>query len=166
MVVLAAIMTLLVQSQFFLSHSICNQYHFRLSELVIQWQLSQHLQNFLQKVKQKYLLNTSCELRRHIIFWSIPITVLFIVLRAQIVRTILRNRSNLVGEDTRLVSAAALALFVDFSSRTKFDTTFCARLLLNRRDNKTFNVLQLISIVASTICISVWFISFLYESSP
>lgn len=46
---------------------------------------------------------------RHIIFWSIPISVLFIVLRAQIVRTILgAGRFN--WDDTRL-TAAALALF-------------------------------------------------------
>lgn len=46
---------------------------------------------------------------RHILFWSIPITVLFVVLRAQIVRVVLG-----VGEfswaDTRL-TAATLALF-------------------------------------------------------
>ncbi len=46
---------------------------------------------------------------RHIIFWSIPISVMFIVLRAQIVRTILgAGRFN--WDDTRL-TAAALALF-------------------------------------------------------
>lgn len=46
---------------------------------------------------------------RHIIFWSIPISVLFVVLRAQIVRTALgAGRFN--WDDTRL-TAAALALF-------------------------------------------------------
>jgi putative peptidoglycan lipid II flippase len=46
---------------------------------------------------------------RHIIFWSLPISVLFIVLRAQIVRTILGSgRFN--WSDTRL-TAAALAIF-------------------------------------------------------
>lgn len=46
---------------------------------------------------------------RHIIFWSVPISVLFIVLRAQIVRVILGSgRFN--WTDTRL-TAAALALF-------------------------------------------------------
>ncbi|TSC70208.1 MAG: Integral membrane protein MviN [Parcubacteria group bacterium Gr01-1014_46] len=46
---------------------------------------------------------------RHIIFWSVPVSVLFIVLRAQIVRTILgAGRFN--WDDTRL-TAAALALF-------------------------------------------------------
>ncbi len=46
---------------------------------------------------------------RHIIFWSIPVSVLFIVLRAQIVRTILgAGRFN--WDNTRL-TAAALAIF-------------------------------------------------------
>ncbi len=46
---------------------------------------------------------------RHIIFWSIPVSILFVVLRAQIVRTILgAGRFN--WDDTRL-TAAALALF-------------------------------------------------------
>lgn len=47
---------------------------------------------------------------KHIIFWAIPITVLFIILRAQIVRTIL-GTGDFSWSDTRLV-AAALALFV------------------------------------------------------
>lgn len=46
---------------------------------------------------------------RHIIFWSIPISILFVVLRAQIVRTIL-GAGQFGWDDTRL-TAAALALF-------------------------------------------------------
>lgn len=46
---------------------------------------------------------------RHIIFWAIPITVGFIVLRAQIVRTILGS-GEFDWSDTRL-TAAALAIF-------------------------------------------------------
>jgi putative peptidoglycan lipid II flippase len=46
---------------------------------------------------------------RQIIFWSLPITFLFIVLRAQIVRVILGS-GNFSWENTRLV-AASLALF-------------------------------------------------------
>ena len=46
---------------------------------------------------------------RHIIFWSIPITVLFVVLRAQIVRVIFGS-GNFNWDNTRLV-AASLALF-------------------------------------------------------
>jgi putative peptidoglycan lipid II flippase len=46
---------------------------------------------------------------RHIIFWSIPLSVLFIVLRAQIVRTIL-GAGEFSWSNTRL-TAACLALF-------------------------------------------------------
>lgn len=46
---------------------------------------------------------------RHIIFWSVPISVLFIVLRAQIVRTLL-GAGQFNWNDTRL-TAAALAIF-------------------------------------------------------
>jgi len=46
---------------------------------------------------------------RHVVFWSLPIAVLFIVLRAQIVRTILGSGA-FDWADTRL-TAAALALF-------------------------------------------------------
>ena len=46
---------------------------------------------------------------RHIIFWSLPAIVLFIVLRAQIVRVILGS-GEFTWADTRL-TAAALALF-------------------------------------------------------
>lgn len=47
---------------------------------------------------------------KQIIFWSVPITVLFIVLRAQIVRVILGSQS-FTWDDTRL-TAAVLAMFV------------------------------------------------------
>lgn len=46
---------------------------------------------------------------KHIIFWSVPVTVLFIVLRAQIVRVILGS-GQFNWEHTRL-TAAALAIF-------------------------------------------------------
>ncbi len=47
---------------------------------------------------------------RHVIFWSVPIAAFFIVLRAQIVRTILGS-GNFNWDNTRL-TAACLALFV------------------------------------------------------
>jgi putative peptidoglycan lipid II flippase len=46
---------------------------------------------------------------RHVVFWTIPVATLFIVLRAQIVRTILGS-GHFSWDDTRL-TAAALALF-------------------------------------------------------
>lgn len=47
---------------------------------------------------------------QHIIFWSMPLTVLFVVLRAQIVRTIL-GAGKFDWADTRL-TAATLAIFI------------------------------------------------------
>lgn len=47
---------------------------------------------------------------RHILFWSLPALVLFVVLRAHIVRVVL-GAGNFSWSDTRLV-AAALALFI------------------------------------------------------
>jgi putative peptidoglycan lipid II flippase len=47
---------------------------------------------------------------RHIVFWSMPVTILFIVLRAQIVRTIL-GAGKFDWADTRM-TAAMLALFI------------------------------------------------------
>ncbi len=64
---------------------------------------------FNEGQKEKFLeqIETAA---RHIIFWSLPVAVLFIVLRAQIVRVILGS-GNFSWEDTRL-TAACLALFV------------------------------------------------------
>ncbi len=47
---------------------------------------------------------------KHIIFWSMPLTILFIVLRAQIVRTVL-GAGEFDWNDTR-ITAAALAILV------------------------------------------------------
>ena len=47
---------------------------------------------------------------RHVIFWSVPLSVLFIVLRAQIVRVVLGSGA-FSWSDTKL-TAAALALFI------------------------------------------------------
>lgn len=68
------------------------------------------LAKLFAKGETKIFIEYIVRAARHIIFWSIPITVLFIVLRAQIVRTIL-GTGQFSWEDTRLVSAA-LALFV------------------------------------------------------
>ncbi len=58
--------------------------------------------------KEKFLEHVEVA-ARHIIFWALPITALFIVLRAQIVRVILGSGS-FNWDDTRL-TAACLALF-------------------------------------------------------
>jgi putative peptidoglycan lipid II flippase len=63
---------------------------------------------FANKQKEKFLAEIVTS-ARHIIFWSIPISILFIVLRAQVVRTIL-GAGEFSWSNTRL-TAAALALF-------------------------------------------------------
>lgn len=63
---------------------------------------------FTEKQLDKFLMEMITS-ARHIIFWSIPISVLFIVLRAQVVRTIL-GAGEFNWDNTRL-TAAALALF-------------------------------------------------------
>lgn len=62
-----------------------------------------------QKDRQAFL-EKMIAAAKHVIFWSVPITVLFIVLRAQIVRTVLGS-GQFNWSDTKL-TAAALALFV------------------------------------------------------
>jgi putative peptidoglycan lipid II flippase len=68
------------------------------------------LSRFFARGERNEFLVKMIESARHIIFWSIPITILFIVLRAQIVRTIYGS-GNFDWADTRL-TAAALALFI------------------------------------------------------
>jgi len=64
---------------------------------------------FVKGEKTKFLEQIAAA-AKHIIFWSLPVTVLFIVLRAQIVRVILGS-GHFNWSDTRL-TAAALAAFV------------------------------------------------------
>ena len=64
--------------------------------------------NIIRHEKEKFL-NSVVSSFRHILFWLIPITVLFIILRAQIVRVVL-GAGAFTWADTRL-TAAALALF-------------------------------------------------------
>ena len=68
------------------------------------------LSRFFVKGEWVEFLDKMVESARHIIFWSIPITILFVVLRAQIVRTIYGS-GQFDWADTRL-TAAALALFI------------------------------------------------------
>ena len=68
------------------------------------------LSRFFVEKKRDEFLKQMIDSARHIIFWSIPITILFIVLRAQIVRTIY-GAGNFDWADTRL-TAATLAIFI------------------------------------------------------
>ncbi len=67
------------------------------------------LSRFITEGKRDKFLDQMTTSTRHIIFWSIPLTALFVVLRAQIVRTILGS-GHFSWSDTRL-TAACLAIF-------------------------------------------------------
>jgi len=64
---------------------------------------------FSEKAHDQFVLQVATALR-HIVFWSVPAIVFFVVLRAQIVRVLLGSGA-FDWSDTRL-TAAALALFV------------------------------------------------------
>lgn len=68
------------------------------------------LVNFFQQGNRAAFTQHITYAMRKIIFWSIPVVVLFVVLRAQIVRVIFGTQS-LSWNDTRL-AAASLAIFV------------------------------------------------------
>ena len=59
--------------------------------------------------KKSEFINHVIYAARHIIFWSIPVAILFVVLRAQIIRVIFGS-GNFNWDNTRL-TAASLALF-------------------------------------------------------
>jgi peptidoglycan biosynthesis protein MviN/MurJ (putative lipid II flippase) len=60
-----------------------------------------------------YILNAA----RHIIFWSFPVIVLMIVLRAQIVRVVLGSNS-FSWSDTRLTAASAALFVISLASQS------------------------------------------------
>ncbi len=67
------------------------------------------LSKFISKNQDKEFLSHISAAVRHIIFWSVPITVLFVVLRAQIVRSI--YGAGAFGWNGTKLTAAALAIF-------------------------------------------------------
>src|SRR6185369_304543 len=81
---------------------------------------------------------------RHVIFWSVPVTIMFIVLRAQIVRVIL-GVGRFDWNDTRLV-AAALALFT-VSLLAQNMTTLFVRSYYSRSRTRTPLFMNIISAV-------------------
>lgn len=98
---------------------------------------------------------------QHIIFWSMPIMVLFIVLRAQIVRTIL-GAGRFDWADTRL-TAASLAIFmisvIGQSLIVLFVRAFYA-------EGKTTKPLLLNLISASLIVVSSYFLTKAFFAYP
>jgi len=119
--------------------------------------LSSLYKNKMRKEFIKHVLRAA----KHIMFWSIPVMVLFIVLRAQIVRTILGSGA-FSWSDTKLV-AAALALFsisvVAQSLILLFSRAFYAA-------GETKRPLFYAIISLSLTVLSAWFLLFWYELSP
>ncbi len=94
--------------------------------------------------KHKEFVEQMINSSRHIIFWSVPISVLFIVLRAQIVRTIL-GAGEFNWNDTRL-TAAALAIFT-FSLVAQNMTNIFVRSFYARGKTKVPLMMNIISAV-------------------
>jgi putative peptidoglycan lipid II flippase len=68
------------------------------------------LAKLMSEGNREAFLDKMISAAKHIIFWSVPLSALFIVLRAQIVRTVLGS-GEFTWSDTKL-TAAALALFI------------------------------------------------------
>ncbi|OHA18333.1 MAG: hypothetical protein A2664_02635 [Candidatus Taylorbacteria bacterium RIFCSPHIGHO2_01_FULL_46_22b] len=109
------------------------------------------LSQLFYKGNLKEFLEKMIASARHIIFWSMPLAVLFVVLRAQIVRTVL-GAGKFDWADTRL-TAALLALFtistVGQSLIVLFVRAFYA-------EGKTARPLLINVISAAIIVISGW----------
>lgn len=118
------------------------------------------LAKLFAKGETKLFVEYVVKAARHIIFWSIPITVLFVVLRAQVVRTIL-GTGNFSWNDTKLVSAA-LALFVISAVAQSLILLFVRGYYSTGETLKPL-FFSLISIFVTII--SVFGLYFLYQSS-
>lgn len=98
---------------------------------------------------------------RHIIFWSMPIMVLFIVLRAQIVRTVL-GAGKFDWADTR-ITAAMLALFTVSTIGQSLIVLFVRAFYA---EGKTSKPLFINAISASVIVLSGFVLMSLFKSIP
>ena len=98
---------------------------------------------------------------RHIIFWSMPIMVLFIVLRAQIVRTVL-GAGKFDWADTR-ITAAMLALFTVSTIGQSLIVLFVRAFYA---EGKTSRPLLINAISASFIVISAFVLMTLFKTFP
>ncbi len=98
---------------------------------------------------------------RHIIFWSMPIMVLFIVLRAQIVRTVL-GAGKFDWADTR-ITAAMLALFTVSTIGQSLIILFVRAFYA---EGKTSKPLLINAISASFIVISGFALMALFKTVP
>ena len=104
-----------------------------------------------------HLINSA----RHIIFWSLPVMVMFIVLRAQIVRTVL-GAGEFNWSDTRL-TAAALAIFIVSALAQSLILLFVRGYYSAGQTEKPLYI-NIFSAVF-TIAISYWLVN-LYNATP
>lgn len=117
------------------------------------------LTRLFSKGDQVQFLDHMVTSSKHIIFWSIPVSILFIVLRAQIVRTIL-GAGVFNWESTRL-TAAALALFT-VSLLAQNLTTLFVRSYYARGKTKPPLVMNVISAIF-IVCVSYILVVFFRE---
>jgi len=108
-------------------------------------------QYFSEGKKDKFAAHVALSFR-HIIFLSLPITVLFIVLRAQIVRTVLGSGA-FSWSDTRLVAACVALFSISLIAQNANLLFFRAYYAAGR--TKTPLLISTISSIV-TIVISVW----------
>lgn len=118
------------------------------------------LTRFFTNGDRDKFLDQMVQSAKHIIFWSVPISVLFIILRAQVVRVILgAGRFN--WDDTRL-TAAALAIFTISLVAQNLVALF-VRSYYSQGKTKTplfMNVLSAIFIIVSS-----YYLSFIFQKS-
>lgn len=98
---------------------------------------------------------------QHIVFWSMPLTVLFIVLRAQIVRTIL-GAGKFDWADTRL-TAATLAIFIVSTIGQSLIVLFVRAFYA---EGKTARPLLVNAVSATFIVVSGFSFIWLFQSVP
>lgn len=106
------------------------------------------LSGYYAKGEKDKFLNHLITAARHIIFWSIPTMVLFIVLRAQIVRVILGSGS-FNWDNTRL-TAASLGLFVISLAAQSLELLFIRAYYAAGKTTKPL----LVNLISSIITIS------------
>ena len=98
---------------------------------------------------------------RHIAFWSFPIVVFSIVLRAQLVRLIL-GAGKFDWADTRL-TAAALALFIVSAAAQSF-ILVCVRAYYARGETRKPLIMNVTS--ATLIVVLAYFLTWFYNAYP
>lgn len=119
------------------------------------------LARFIAQKDREGFLSRMIAAGKHVIFWSIPVTVLFIVLRAQIVRVVLGS-GQFSWSDTKL-TAAALALFVISSVGQSLMLLFVRSFYAEGKTAKPL-LINLISTIA-TVLMGFGLIK-LYHSAP